>query len=187
MLLIAADLFWAKDKGKGAVRLRLIGYCLVGAALLFFIFAPHPRWPLAPLDPAPCPPSSIRRGGFLSTGLFIAALACGLLLLWSVFFEITITKKKRGLGADDTVTTGTYGLCRHPGFWWFSLSLFCVGALKGLSCYFMSVLLMIGLDLLLIVIQDYFVFPKKFKGYVEYKKNVPFLVPYRKVKRGGKG
>jgi protein-S-isoprenylcysteine O-methyltransferase Ste14 len=157
LLLILADILWAKGK-KAVVFLRVPGYLAVCAAIGLIALEPWSRQPLSAI-------------------FAVAASVSGALLIWSVFLEIGIEKRKRKLGPADTVVSGTYSLCRHPGFWWFTFFLVSMGALKDFSAYFPTILLMIAFDLLLIVIEDCYTFPKVFRGYDDYKKSVPFLIP----------
>lgn len=157
LLLSLADILWAKG-GKAVVSLRVHGYLAVCAAIVLIALESRPRRPLSAI-------------------FAVAASVSGALLIWSVFLEIVIEKRKRKLGPADTVVSGTYSLCRHPGFWWFTFLLVSLGALKDFSAHWPTILLMIALDLLLIVIQDCYTFPKVFRGYDDYKKSVPFLIP----------
>lgn len=75
------------------------------------------------------------------------------------------------------VTTGLYGLVRHPGLYPF------VGTMTGLVMVFpsynmfMAAIIFTGADLALIVFQDRIVFPRMFNDYSEYKKEVPMIFP----------
>jgi len=181
LLLLLADFLWTRGK-KGAKELRNAGYLLVGAAIILFALAPDPWWPLgAPADSASFQPGP--RPSPLGAALLILVMAAScILLFWSVFLEIGIAKRKLGLGPESVVSSGTYRWCRHPGFWWFAILMVAIGAMRGFSGYYLTILLLIALDLLLIFIQDRYTFPKVFRGYEEYKKSVPFLIP--RIKAG---
>jgi protein-S-isoprenylcysteine O-methyltransferase Ste14 len=120
------------------------------------------------------PPAAI---GIPAVLLGTGALFSALLLLWSVFFEFIWIRKKRGIAAGATVDSGTYSLCRHPGFWWLAFLAVFLGILRGIERYYITIILMIALDFLLVFIQDRYVFPRVFPDYLEYRKKVPFLVP----------
>ncbi|MFA5851952.1 MAG: hypothetical protein WC820_04595 [Spirochaetales bacterium] len=176
LLLIIADFLWTKGKNV-AKELRNAGYLLVGAAVLLFALAPDPWWPLeAPAGAASFQPGASPSPLGAALLILIIAASC-ILLFWSVFLEISIVKRKRGLGPDSIVSSGTYRWCRHPGFWWFATLMVAIGAMRGFSGYYLTILLLIALDLLLIFIQDRYTFPKVFCGYEAYKKSVPFLIP----------
>ena len=161
LLLILADFLIARGKKAGPAQ--FFGYLAIGSALAFLVLAP-----LRTKDGI---------GWIPSVFLILTSAASASLLLWSVFFEIPGAGKRRGLSPSEVYDKGTYSLCRHPGFWWFSFLALSLGLLKGIFAYSLTIFLMIVLDLLLIFIQDRYTFPKIFGGYGEYKKRVPFLFP----------
>jgi protein-S-isoprenylcysteine O-methyltransferase Ste14 len=175
-LLIHADVFPRHPRQNLNVWIRRTGYVLIAAALGLLVFAPHPFWPIPP-PKGDLPQVPAIGAETLRIVLFAIALVSAILLIWSVFFEISFHRKRLGLDLQTTVKSGSYSLCRHPGFWWFSFFSLSVAILRGLDLYFFTVSLMIGLDLFLIVIQDKYVFPRLFTGYDAYRKEVPFLVP----------
>jgi putative endonuclease len=76
--------------------------------------------------------------------------------------------------------SGVYALCRHPVAVCFLLTYLFLG-LSALP----SVLLLNGmtfsiLNILYVLFQDIVTFPVTIKGYNEYKKEVPFLIPNKK-------
>jgi len=210
VLLFAADLLDLRSAvpartHKVASLARGVGYGGVGLALACVAFAPGPGWlsglnfggsvpkngafwgsdaerPLLPVPGAGGGPQT----SLLLAFLWIVAAVSLVMLAWTVFFEIGRIRKRRGLAADQLVSEGSYGRCRHPGFWWFVLLALSLGFLKPYASYFITIFVMIILDLTLICVQDYFVFPKLFVGYDEYRKLVPFLVP-RAAGRKSKG
>lgn len=158
LLLLMADQLQIRKRLLLARNIQRIGYLLVLASFVDMALVSNP-------DTKPSP-------------LFLgAAILFGILLLWSVFFEFISERKKHGIPEDGLVTTGSYRFCRHPGFWWFALFSISFGVLRGISAHFVTIFLMNSLNLLLIFIQDRYIFPKVFQGYDEYKKQVPFLVP----------
>ncbi|MCX7027317.1 MAG: hypothetical protein NT061_07535 [Spirochaetes bacterium] len=178
-LLFAADLLRVKRSLGTAQVLDGLGYTAIVLALLHLAFVPGPSWPLA-AGGSELRPRLMGSAAVLVLG--IAAIISALLLLWSVFIEIEWIRKKRRFGPEIIIDSGTYGLCRHPGFWWLSFLVLFLGILGGFKRYFLSMILLVGLDFLLVFIQDRYVFPKVFKGYKEYQKKVPFLIP----RRGGR-
>ena len=160
-LLLLSDVLWTKGK-KSAPSLRSIGYLTVFGGLGYWVLSP----------PSAGAPDSI-----LSAALIAVAAASSALLCWSVFIEIGIERKKYRLGPADVISSGSYSLCRHPGFWWFTILIIALGTLKGFSGHILTVFVMTGLDLLLIIVQDNCTFPKVFRGYSDYRKRVPFLIP----------
>ena len=128
---------------------------------------------------------SLPVGEFSNAWLRILGWICifffGSLLIYSIFIEIplksTYIQSSASLGLIDT---GTYALTRHPGLLWFAgftLGLYfarpaAVTALAG-GVWLLA-------DVLLIVVQDHYFFPKTIPGYSTYKETTPFLWPTRK-------
>lgn len=74
-----------------------------------------------------------------------------------------------------TYIGGNYAICRHPGFWW---PLFFMGGLTlaaGLPVR--SLILFTVCNFALILFEDILIFPAVLSGYVEYKAQVPMLIP----------
>ena len=93
--------------------------------------------------------------------------------------EFIWVRWKRKLAPAVTVDSGTYGLCRHPGFWWLSFLVIFLNLLRGVRLYSIAMILMIALDLVLVFVQDRYIFPRVLPGYEEYRKRVPFLIPWK--------
>lgn len=113
------------------------------------------------------------------TAGLILALAAAALLVYSVFIEIPLLKRKHSLPGNQAVTSGTYGFSRHPGFLWLALLLAGIVLMRGsvaIGFAFVTVIL----NFLLVWVQDRFFFPKLFSNYDEYRRKVPFLVPFRR-------
>jgi len=180
LLLMVADLLWVKGAGI-ASAVRATGYGIIGCAFGLFALAPNPSWPFPMPAELAERLSGWRPGPSLDPFFMVAAAISGSLLFWSVFLEIGIIRKKLRLGPSDIVRTGTYALCRHPGFWWLVFLVLAIGGLKGFTAYFVPIFMMISLDLLLILLQDRYTFPKVFPGYDDYKMSVPFLIPRKRT------
>lgn len=98
-----------------------------------------------------------------------------ILTVYSLFFAIPIKSSYAEPGAKRSCRDeGVYALCRHPGVLFFIPLYLCLTAL-GLSL--LSALVYICLNVLLVVYEDYRVFPVLLEGYDEYKRRVPFLFP----------
>lgn len=158
LLLIIGDQLQIRKKLNFSRNVQRAGYLLILTSFVYMVPRPGP-------------------GAGLSPFFLLTTITSGILLLWSVFFEFGIERKKHGIPENGLVTTGSYRFCRHPGFWWFALFSLSLGFLQGISAYFFTILLMNSMNLLLIFIQDRYIFPKVFQGYDEYRKQVPFLIP----------
>lgn len=75
------------------------------------------------------------------------------------------------------VTSGIYGLCRHPAFWPFALACVSAGIFFGGKAMAAECIILIVLEFIYIVVQDIYFLPKYINGYSGYRKTVPFLIP----------
>lgn len=104
-----------------------------------------------------------------------------LLLIYSLFINLPFrsTYITAGVG-DKLVTTGLYALVRHPGVYWFTLLLLSLILVSKSSRLLIASPIWILLDVLLVFIQDRFVFGTMFKKYDDYRQKTPMLLPNRK-------
>ncbi len=117
-------------------------------------------------------------GTVLLAGLMIIFL---LLLIYSLFFAIpfidTYIGHEENAGGPHVCSKGVYGLCRHPVMLWMA------GMFITLGLEFPTAMMICGgtlfcvMNLLYIIIQDRWTFPRIFSGYEQYKMTVPFLIP----------
>lgn len=182
-LLLIADIRATADGAASGNALRTAGYLACASVVAFIALAPAPWWPAG--SPGILPEGRIFAGrpSFVALLCIAAALASAALLFWSVFAEIPLARKARNLGPRTAVRTGSYGLCRHPGFWWLSFLLVSLGFLRDDIGYVPVILEMILLDLLLVILQDRVFFMKMFDDYGDYAKNVPFLIPSPRLRK----
>ena len=108
-----------------------------------------------------------------SCAMFVA------LLIYTLFFALpfknTYVSSEVAPSEKNVKNSGVYALCRHPGIIWFFLlyvSLWGATGLRITEAFVFS-----GLNLLYAAFQDIFIFPHTIDGYMEYKKNIPFLIP----------
>ncbi len=111
--------------------------------------------------------------------LFGGTAACFFaLLLYSLFFAIPFTKTYIAPGSSPKVCrTGMYGMCRHPGVLWFAgmyLFLYLANPSAGLLA---AAVTFSSANLLYVVWQDIYAFPRMFEDYADYRLQVPFLIP----------
>lgn len=141
------------------------GYLGVGAAL-----AMHSAGPFGPAG------AGMPRG-FLGWAALAVAAASLAMLVWTVFLEIPRERRLRRVETGRAVTTGSYGVCRHPGWWWFSFYSLALCAARPQYSRLDSALLMIACNFALVLLQDRWSFPARFADYREYSERTPFLVP----------
>lgn len=112
---------------------------------------------------------------FMLMGLLLSILAEIYALFFALPFEDTYMESEH----VPVVSRGWYAACRHPGFWtlafvYLFLWLFFEHSL--LLYVFFSYTIC---NFLYIYIQDTYIFPRYIRGYEEYKRKVPFLIPTR--------
>jgi protein-S-isoprenylcysteine O-methyltransferase Ste14 len=74
-------------------------------------------------------------------------------------------------------TKGVYALCRHPGVLWLLLFYIFYGCFLGAPYIIKAGCFYSVLNLMYVVFQDFWTFPKTLKGYEEYRQTTPFLIP----------
>lgn len=118
--------------------------------------------------------------GWIRIPGWICIFFFGSLLIYSIFIEIPL--KSTYLDSHESqvlIDTGTYALSRHPGVLWFA------GFILGLCLIHLSAITIFAggvwllADVLLVVIEDHYFFPKTILGYTHYKETTPFLLPTR--------
>lgn len=115
-------------------------------------------------------------------GIFRLAMLAGLILsvlaeIYALFFALPF--ESTYMESDDVpvVNQGWYGSCRHPGFWTLAfVYLFLWLFLSNIQLLYAFITYTIC-NFLYILVQDVYIFPRYIRGYDEYKKTVPFLLP----------
>ena len=101
------------------------------------------------------------------------------LLIYTLFFALPFDATYRipASGIKPVYDRGVYALCRHPGvLWQFGLYL-CIWLAAGGWVMFAACILYTVLNVIYVILEDRFFFPKQFKDYAEYRKTTPFLIP----------
>jgi protein-S-isoprenylcysteine O-methyltransferase Ste14 len=103
------------------------------------------------------------------------------LLIYSLFINLPFRKTYVTTGVGNKlITTGLYALVRHPGVHWFILFVLSLILVSKSSLLLIAAPIWIFLDILLVLIEDKFVFTRIFDGYESYRKQTPMLLPNRK-------
>lgn len=114
----------------------------------------------------------------LGWGLFILFLFA---LVYSLFINLPFHKTYIASGfSDKLVKTGLYALIRHPGVPSFVMLIVSLLLVSGSKQLLIAGPIYILLDVVLVMIQDKFFFPKMFAGYDIYQQETPMLVPNRR-------
>jgi protein-S-isoprenylcysteine O-methyltransferase Ste14 len=115
---------------------------------------------------------------WLGWGLLLISLS---LLIYSLFLNLPFRKTYIATGiGDKLITTGLYALVRHPGVIWFILFMLSLILVSKSSLILIAAPIFISLDILLVIIQDKFLFGRMFDGYDPYRRETPMLLPNRK-------
>ena len=115
---------------------------------------------------------AVKCAGYIFGGLFFV------LLIYSVFIEIPLYRKKGLSKNNGLVTKGTYSLCRHPGVLWYIGFLISLFFITGSKPMLIAVPLWGIADIVYAWYQDKYYFVRIFGyEYTEYKKKVPIFFP----------
>ena len=115
--------------------------------------------------------------------VLIAACACFLtLMIHTLFFALPFQRNYTGVAEKQhpLVDKGVFALCRHPGVLFFGLFFLCFYLIIPVLPVLLAFLIFTGLDVLYVLWQDLYLFPKTIAGYAHYQKTTPFLLPNRK-------
>ncbi len=121
----------------------------------------------------------------LEASLIGAVIIClaGYLLYRSLIAELpreTYTSANEKPALRKTYQQGTYALVRHPALWWYGLFLTGLFIISGSKWLIISGTVWWLANLLLVVIEDIYLYPLMFKDYLSYKQKTPMLIPNRK-------
>ena len=114
--------------------------------------------------------------GVLRGMMMVLAVIFFLLLIRALFFALPAKASYTRPGERRPVRrSGMYALCRHPGVLWLGGLYLCLWTAMGVPLW--AGVTYIGLDVLLVLFEDRWVFPAMLDGYPEYRKETPFLIP----------
>ena len=106
-------------------------------------------------------------------GLIISIFGETYALFFALPFESTYMESEQ----VPVVSKGWYAACRHPGFWTLAFVYLFLWLFFANSELFYAFIAYTLCNFLYILIQDVYIFPRYIRGYDEYKKKVPFLIP----------
>ena len=98
-------------------------------------------------------------------------------LVYTLFFALPFGDTYMESDSILVIDHGVYGICRHPGFWMLTLVYLFLWLFFDSQSMQMCFILYTACNFIYILIQDKYIFPQYIKGYDEYKKSVPFLIP----------
>jgi protein-S-isoprenylcysteine O-methyltransferase Ste14 len=113
-------------------------------------------------------------------GWFMFAVSVTM-ITFALFINLPFRKTyvEAGVG-DKLIKTGLYALVRHPGVYWVALFFFSLVFIARSQLMLIAAPVFVVLNTALVIVQDRYFFPKMFKGYDEYQKETPMLVPNRR-------
>ena len=115
---------------------------------------------------------------WLGWGVFSISL---FLLIYSLFVNLPFRETYVAASADNKlVRSGLYTLVRHPWVHWFTLILLSLVLVTKSSLLLIAAPVFNLQNILLVVIQDRFLFGKMFHGYKSYRQETPMFLPSRK-------
>lgn len=108
--------------------------------------------------------------------LWIISILGLLEMIYALFFALPFNKTYVTTTKHaQIISTGLYGLCRHPGVWGFFIFYFFAALATGNGTLLMAAGLWTVMDILHVWIQDRLFFVKTLEGYETYKTTTPFL------------
>jgi len=100
---------------------------------------------------------------------------------YCLFINLPFRKTYITTGAGDKlITTGLYALVRHPGVHILTLVLLSLFLISKSVLLLIAAPIWVLLNILLVVIQDKFIFGKMFDEYDDYRQKTPMLMPNRR-------
>lgn len=100
------------------------------------------------------------------------------LLVYSLFIEIPFHSTYAEQRVNGKlINTGTYALVRHPGVIW--LAFVCISLFLIFPSFtlLLATIVWIVTDIIYVILQERFIFPKILPDYPKYQKQTPFLIP----------
>jgi protein-S-isoprenylcysteine O-methyltransferase Ste14 len=130
-------------------------------------------------------PTRIFLPGWVSGLGWMLVLVSILQIFYSLFLNLPFKKTylKTGVG-DELITTGLYGIIRHPGVWGLGVLMAALVMISRSRLMLLAAPVWLVTDIIVVTIQDYLFFTRMFPGYREYRVNTPMLLPrWRSITR----
>lgn len=124
--------------------------------------------------------SQISSRGLSLDGIFwIIVCLLGLVgLVYTLFYAIPFDETYLKDSQERLAyTEGMYAICRHPGVLWYAILYFALAVLLGTKNAFFQAIFFVVWNIIYIIYQDRWIFPKTFSNYEDYRKSTPFLIP----------
>lgn len=109
---------------------------------------------------------------------FSVVVLSAFMVLRSTILEIP--HKKIAAGDErKLIDTGSYAITRHPGFMWYFIMCATTVTLYRDPNVALLAASLLAMELIVVVLEDRWIFPRLFPGYREYQDRVPMLFPFR--------
>lgn len=97
-------------------------------------------------------------------------------MIYALFFALPFKKTYvKTETSASLITTGLYGLCRHPGVWGFFMLYVFAALASGNGTLLIAAAVWTLMDVLHVYLQDTLFFVKTLPGYTLYQQTTPFL------------
>jgi len=108
-----------------------------------------------------------------------------ILLIYTLFFALPFSETYvKGSTSPKVCQGGFYALCRHPGVLWFTGFYFCLWLTLKIPLLLPAVIIFSACNVIYVIFQDHWTFPRIFEDYNDYKKHTPFIIPnFKSIKR----
>ena len=107
------------------------------------------------------------------------------LLIYTLFFALPFNETYVKSDAIPKVyQNGFYALCRHPGVLWFMGFYFFLWLTLKIPLLLLAGIIFSCCNVMYVIFQDHWTFPRVFDDYNDYKKLTPFIIPtFKSIKR----
>ena len=153
-------------------RLALRLFFPLGIAILIFSSVR-----IALISPAVAYP-----GRGLSALFWFTAAVFFSLLIYTLFFAVPFDAAYVKGSKQRLCTTGVYAICRHPGVLFLAAAYVFSALAMGKIGFLIAGAIFSVCNVIYVVIQDKWIFPRVFEGYEEYQKTVHFLLPLGRMR-----
>jgi protein-S-isoprenylcysteine O-methyltransferase Ste14 len=113
---------------------------------------------------------------------WLLLLTSATLTFYSLYINIPFSKTYITTKDEENklISGGLYALVRHPWLPSFTLLLLSIIAISGATLLMIATICWVPVNLILVYIQDKYIFPHLFSEYSHYRETTPMLIPNRK-------
>jgi protein-S-isoprenylcysteine O-methyltransferase Ste14 len=154
---------WGKARLK--ILFWILGFGLIGYATVMVCLTPDrldfPLWVT------------------ITGGVLTLLFACS--LIYTLFINLPFMRTYYRVQQKTVlIRSGGYALTRHPGVLALTLLLLSLLPLSAATLLFIAIPVFVFANIITVVIEDKYIFPRLFPEYVLYRKETPMLIPNKK-------